>query len=224
MKHLKLTFVGLLALTAAASDAFAQGPPGPPPGVPPMGGPPIGGPPIGGGLPAPPMGGGLPALPMGGGLPGLPMAGGPPHLPAAPGPAGNLSGNIAAPDPAGNIAAGPAGTASGNIAAGPLNSGNGNAARNTLNFGNVNVDRGGGGYSGADTMATGTTAAMAVEATSGAGMRPAPGPERQPHRTTIGHQQPITITPRHIIIIRVGTSITSATSPRLFHARVDDAL
>ena len=29
MKHLKLTFVGLLALTAAASDAFAQGPPGP---------------------------------------------------------------------------------------------------------------------------------------------------------------------------------------------------
>ena len=43
MKHLKLTFVGLLALTAAASDAFAQGPPGPPPGGPPMGGPPMGG-------------------------------------------------------------------------------------------------------------------------------------------------------------------------------------
>jgi len=41
MKHLKSTFVGLLALTAA-SDAFAQGPPGPPP--------------MGGGLPAPPMG------------------------------------------------------------------------------------------------------------------------------------------------------------------------
>ena len=161
------------------------------------GGPPA--PPMGGGLPALPMGGGLPALRMGGGLPGLPMAGGPPNLPTAPGPAGNLSGNIAAPDPAGNIAAGPAGTASGNIAAGPLNSGNGNAARNTLNFGNVNVDRGGGGYSGADTMATGTTAAMAVEPTSGAGMRPAPGPERQPHRT-------------------------SATTPRLFHARVDDAL
>ena len=44
MKHLKLTFVGLLALPAAAPDAFAFGPPGPPP-----------------------MGGGLPALPMGGG-------------------------------------------------------------------------------------------------------------------------------------------------------------
>jgi hypothetical protein len=43
MKHLKLTFVGLLAPTAAAPDAFAFGPPGPPP--------------MGGGLPAPPMGG-----------------------------------------------------------------------------------------------------------------------------------------------------------------------
>ena len=43
MKHLKLTFVGLLALTAAAPDAFAFGPPGPTP--------------MGGGLPAPPMGG-----------------------------------------------------------------------------------------------------------------------------------------------------------------------
>jgi hypothetical protein len=41
MKHLKSTFVGLLASTAA-SDAFAQG------------------------LPPPPMGGGLPAPPMGG--------------------------------------------------------------------------------------------------------------------------------------------------------------
>jgi hypothetical protein len=40
MKHLKSTFVGLLALTAAL-DAFAQG------------------------LPPPPMGGGLPAPPMG---------------------------------------------------------------------------------------------------------------------------------------------------------------
>jgi hypothetical protein len=29
MRHLKLTFVGLLALTAAASTAFAQGPAGP---------------------------------------------------------------------------------------------------------------------------------------------------------------------------------------------------
>ena len=38
MKHLKLTFVGLLALAAATSDAFAQGSPGPPP----MGGPPMG--------------------------------------------------------------------------------------------------------------------------------------------------------------------------------------
>jgi hypothetical protein len=45
MKHLKLTVVGLLALTTAASDAFAFGPPGPP------------------------MGGGLPHLPMGGGGP-----------------------------------------------------------------------------------------------------------------------------------------------------------
>jgi hypothetical protein len=45
MEHLKLTFVGRLALTAAASHAFAQGPPPPP---------------IGGGLTAPPMGGGLP--------------------------------------------------------------------------------------------------------------------------------------------------------------------
>jgi hypothetical protein len=36
MKHLKLTFVGLLALNAAASGAFAQGPPGPPPGGPPI--------------------------------------------------------------------------------------------------------------------------------------------------------------------------------------------
>src|SRR5438270_2558806 len=30
MKHLKLTVVGLFALTAAAPDAFAFGPPGPP--------------------------------------------------------------------------------------------------------------------------------------------------------------------------------------------------
>jgi hypothetical protein len=43
MKHLKLTFVGRLASTAAAPDAFAVGPPGPSP--------------MGGGLPAPPMGG-----------------------------------------------------------------------------------------------------------------------------------------------------------------------
>jgi hypothetical protein len=43
MKHLKLTFVGRLAGTAAAPDAFAFGAPGPTP-----------------------MGGGLPALPMGG--------------------------------------------------------------------------------------------------------------------------------------------------------------
>jgi hypothetical protein len=43
MKHLKLTFVGLLAQPAAAPHAFAFGPPGPPP--------------MGGGLPAPPMGG-----------------------------------------------------------------------------------------------------------------------------------------------------------------------
>ena len=73
MNHLKSTFVGLLALTAASSDAFAFGPPGPPPG----------GPPMGGGLPGLPMGGGLagfpgggpPGLP-GGGLPGLPGGGG----------------------------------------------------------------------------------------------------------------------------------------------------
>ena len=52
MEHRKLTFVGRLALTAAASDAFAQGPPVPR---------------IGRGLTAPPMGGGLPGLPMGGG-------------------------------------------------------------------------------------------------------------------------------------------------------------
>jgi hypothetical protein len=43
MKHLKMTFVGLRALPAAAPHAFAFGPPGPPP--------------MGGGLPAPPMGG-----------------------------------------------------------------------------------------------------------------------------------------------------------------------
>jgi hypothetical protein len=43
MKHRKLTFVGLLALPAAAPDAFGFGPPGPPP--------------MGGGLPVPPMGG-----------------------------------------------------------------------------------------------------------------------------------------------------------------------
>ncbi len=30
MKHLKLTVVGLLALTTVTSDAFAFGPPGPP--------------------------------------------------------------------------------------------------------------------------------------------------------------------------------------------------
>src|ERR1700719_4345284 len=94
MKHLKLTFVGLLALTVAASDAFAQGPPGPPPDGPPMGGPPMGGPPMSGGPPAPPMVGGLPALPMGGGLPGLP-----PNLPRAPRPAGNLSGTSRGPTP-----------------------------------------------------------------------------------------------------------------------------
>ena len=43
MKHLKLTFVGRLAVTAATPDAFAFGAPGPTP--------------MGGGLPAPPMGG-----------------------------------------------------------------------------------------------------------------------------------------------------------------------
>ena len=56
MKHLKLTFVGLLALTAAASDAFAFGPPGPAAGRPADGWPPMGG--------LPPMGGGLPELPV----------------------------------------------------------------------------------------------------------------------------------------------------------------
>ena len=50
MKHLKLTVVGLVALTAAAPSAFAFGPPG---------GPPMRGPP---GFP----GGGLPGLPGGG--------------------------------------------------------------------------------------------------------------------------------------------------------------
>ena len=94
MKHLKLTFVGLLALTSAASDAFAFGPPGPP----------IGGPPMGGGLPRPPMGGGLPAPPMGGGVP-RPSLGG---KIVAPGPAGNLSGNVAAgPSNSGNVNAAP---------------------------------------------------------------------------------------------------------------------
>ena len=63
MKHLKLTFVGLLAITSAASDAFAFGPPPPPPmGGPPMGGMPMGGMPMGG----PPMAGGLPRPPIGG--------------------------------------------------------------------------------------------------------------------------------------------------------------
>jgi hypothetical protein len=55
MKHLKLSFVTILALAPAA---FAFGPPGPPLGGPPLGGPPMGGPPMGG----PPMGG----PPMGG--------------------------------------------------------------------------------------------------------------------------------------------------------------
>ena len=58
MKHLQLTFAGLLALTAATSDAFTFGLPGPP-----MGGPPMGGPPMGGGLPRPPMGGGFGGAP-----------------------------------------------------------------------------------------------------------------------------------------------------------------
>jgi hypothetical protein len=49
MKHLKSTFADLLALTAAASDAFAVGrPPAP----------------IGGGVPAPPTGSGLPPPPQ----------------------------------------------------------------------------------------------------------------------------------------------------------------
>jgi hypothetical protein len=111
MKHVKSTFVGLLVLTAAASDAFAFGPPGPPPGGPPMGGPPMGGglpgggppglpggglaglpgggPPglPGGGLPGLP-GGGLPSLP-GGGLPGLPGGGSPPSPPVGGGPGGS---------------------------------------------------------------------------------------------------------------------------------------
>ena len=69
MKYLKSTFVGLLALTAASSNAFAFGPPGPPAGGPPAGGPPMGGPPMGGGLP----GGGPPGFP-GGGLAGLATA------------------------------------------------------------------------------------------------------------------------------------------------------
>src|ERR1700730_4731383 len=78
MRHLKLTVVGLLALTAAAPDAFAFGPPGPPPGGPPMGGPPMGG--GGRGLPGGgPVAGGVPGLPgggpMAGGLPGLPGGG-----------------------------------------------------------------------------------------------------------------------------------------------------
>jgi hypothetical protein len=80
MKHLKLTVVGLLALTTAASGAFAFGPPPHPP--------------MGGGLPRFPMGGGLPHLPMGGGLPHLPMGGGGPvGNTAARGPAGNVTGS-----------------------------------------------------------------------------------------------------------------------------------
>src|SRR5205814_5948926 len=39
-----------------------------------------------------------------------------------------------------------------------------------------------------------------------------------------GRQRPITITPRHITAILVGTPITSATTPRRFHAPGDDVL
>ena len=73
MIHLKLTVVGLLALTTAASDAFAFGPPGPP------------------------MGGGGPVGNIAGG-----PAGNASGNVAAPGPAGNTFGNVAARGPAGS--------------------------------------------------------------------------------------------------------------------------
>jgi hypothetical protein len=78
MKHLKLTVVGLLALTTVTSNAFAFGPPPHPP--------------MGGGLLHPPFGGNLPHPAMGGG--------GPVGNIAARGPAGNVFGS-------GNVAAGP---------------------------------------------------------------------------------------------------------------------
>jgi hypothetical protein len=95
MKHAKLTLIGLLASTAAISDAFAFGPP-----LPPIGGPPMGGP------PHPPIGGGMPATPFGGGPPHPPMGGGPAFsgnvFEGPRGPAGNFSGNLAARGPTGN--------------------------------------------------------------------------------------------------------------------------
>ena len=197
MKHLKSTFVGLLALTAA-SDAFAQGPPGPPP--------------MGGGLPAPPMGGGPPGLPMAGGLPGLPgggvLPGGPPMGGGGPGgnivasgPAGNASGNIAARGPAGNVSG----------------SGNNYGGNSVNNYGSGNYGKGdGGGYYG-----NGYYGNRSYWGGYGPAPLPEPRQERQPRRTT-GRQRPITITPRHTTIL-VGTLITGATTPRLFHAPSDDA-
>ena len=149
MNQLKLTILGVLAFTAAASDALAFGPPGPPPGFP-----------MGGGLPAPPMGGSLPAPPMSAGLPNLPTGG----LPSFPTGGGSLlSGAPTPPNGSGpgNVAPGPAvDLASGNAFSGPLNSGNlainggpvnsGNLTGNygTFNNANVNVLRDAGGYSG----------------------------------------------------------------------------
>jgi hypothetical protein len=69
----------------------------------------------------------------------------------------------------------------------------------------------------ADTMVMGT---MVTDAT-GAHMRPEPRQERQPPRAT-GRQRPITIAPRHTTIL-VGTPITGATTPQLFRAPSDDA-
>src|SRR5690242_15893913 len=73
----------------------------------------------------------------------------------------------------------------------------------------------------ADTMATETTAAMAAERTSGAGMRRAPRPERPPPRAT--EHRIITTTPTHLTTL-VGTLITGATTPRPLHAPGEDAL
>ena len=128
MKFLKLSLVGLVALMVVVSNAFAFGPPGPPPmppmGGPPMGGPPMGGPPMGGPpMSGPPMGGpsmsgpptgglrtGPPSLP-GGGAPGNPsMSGRPTDLPSG----GPFGGGSAVPGNRGPDG-GPA--ASGNVPA-----------------------------------------------------------------------------------------------------------
>jgi hypothetical protein len=222
MKHLKLTFVGLLALTSAASDAFAFGPPGPP----------MGGPPMGGGLP---MGGWPAASPDGRPVGSLRRAACrvPQWMAAC-----RLPQWAAAPrEMSLGISRHPAlwemsREALREMSRQALQAMSRQALREMSPALGITLAATPSITMVAETMATDTdtmaTDTMAADATvTDAHMPPAPLPEPrlelQPPRAT-GRQRPIIITPRRITTIPVGTLITGATTTRLLHAPSDDAL